>query len=304
MAEAAAAARSISATRLPQSLINPYAKSSDAKQLHFCSHESIRRRRRGSTRVSRKISVFSPQSSSLFPSSDYSRRIGDHEDDYDDDQYRSNSAFPPENTDKKGRMNGIRSGSRRRIRISTSSDGRWKGNWTSNFIFSLEELHLHDLAEQGQENTLVFIDLSIQKHAGFGFSVDGKITSSLPRKCICCGSSYITDIDTELNVWVLPSSKRNHSLPDIGSGDPSVIYVKPGCEVDLDALVLDTIRLSASIKGTCKDSCDKIEPMIIPNWEEQKKPSFNMVDKRWAKLLELRKSLYAAATQRFCRFNK
>lgn len=72
-----------------------------------------------------------------------------------------------------------------------------------------------------------------------------------------------------------------------------MIYVRPGSEVNLDSLVLDTIRLAASINGTCKESCDKIEPMIIQNWEEQQKPT-SVVDKRWAKLLELRKGMHAS----------
>lgn len=51
---------------------------------------------------------------------------------------------------------------RRLITISTA-DGRWQGNWTSDYIFTLRDLQLEDLAEDGQKDAHVFINLCIQK---------------------------------------------------------------------------------------------------------------------------------------------
>lgn len=96
--------------------------------------------------------------------------------------------------------------------------------------------------------------------------------------CICSTILVFSQINTNFNVWVLPSSRENSKngelrLPDIGGDDPSVrhllypffneseaietssltgpsqvIYVKPGYEANLDSLVQDTIRLTLSVK--------------------------------------------------------
>ncbi|KAJ6839469.1 uncharacterized protein M6B38_311330 [Iris pallida] len=111
---------------------------------------------------------------------------------------------------------------RRLIKISTT-DGRWHGEWICEYVFSLRDLQLADLAEDGQQDTQVFISLTIQKHAGFGFSIDGRIVTSLNRKCSCCISSYCQEIDTTFDVWVLPSGKDSEPpLSAIGGTDPSL----------------------------------------------------------------------------------
>nr|GFC31050.1 large ribosomal RNA subunit accumulation protein YCED homolog 2, chloroplastic isoform X1 [Tanacetum cinerariifolium] len=66
-----------------------------------------------------------------------------------------------------------------------------------------------------------------------------------------------------------------------------VIYVKPGCEADLDSLIQDTIRLNTSVNETCSDFCEKSE-LGLKQISKANTPS---VDKRWSKLLEL-KNLY------------
>lgn len=174
---------------------------------------------------------------------------------------------------------------RRLVTISTA-DGRWQGKWTSDYLLSLQDLKLEDLIEDEQRDAEVSVNLSVQKHAGFGFSVDGRIITSFTRKCSNCFSPYCRKIDTTFNVWVLPSrANREVHLPDIGGDDPSVIYVKPGCEADLDSLIQDTLRLTTSVKDTCSESCEKSKPKLI-HIGGQKAAS---IDKRWSILLELKK---------------
>ncbi|GAA0183720.1 hypothetical protein LIER_31083 [Lithospermum erythrorhizon] len=125
------------------------------------------------------------------------------------------------------------------------------------------------------------------QHTGFGLSVDGRITTSLTRKCINCYSPYCRQIDTNFNVWVLPLTKNKDSpdeLPVIGVDDPSVIYVKPGFEADLDSLIQDTIRLATSVKETCSESCEKSEPKLHHLGTHY----VASIDGRWSRLLELR----------------
>ncbi|XP_052204541.1 large ribosomal RNA subunit accumulation protein YCED homolog 2, chloroplastic isoform X2 [Diospyros lotus] len=175
---------------------------------------------------------------------------------------------------------------RRLVTIPTSSDGRWHGKWTCDYLFTLQELQLQDLAEdEAQRDAQVSVTLSIQKHAGFGLSVDGKVTTSFTRKCCCCSSPFCREINANFNVWVLPSGRHNGTtqLPEIG-GDDQVIYVKPGYEADLDSLVQDTVRLATSVKETCSDSCEKSQPRM-QYLGEQKAAS---IDGRWSRLLELR----------------
>ncbi|KAH0456448.1 hypothetical protein IEQ34_014355 [Dendrobium chrysotoxum] len=146
--------------------------------------------------------------------------------------------------------------SRRLITISTSC-GKWQGQWNCDYLLSLRELQLADLAEEGDKNAEVLVSLSIQKHTGFGFSVDGRIVTSIKGKCSCCFSSYYRE----------------------------VIYVKPGSEADLDSVVQDTIRLIASTKDTCSESCEK----SAITWQcTAKKRTY---DQRWSQLLELKNAM-------------
>ncbi|CAN0888349.1 Protein COFACTOR ASSEMBLY OF COMPLEX C SUBUNIT B CCB3, chloroplastic [Linum grandiflorum] len=139
---------------------------------------------------------------------------------------------------------------KRLIRISTG-EGRWNNRYSRHYSFTFWDLQLEDLVQD--DDATVAVDLSVDKHASFGFSVDGTIVISFTRKCSNCSSPYSTKIDTKVNVWVLPSSREKHDkgsigvpLPVIGGeDDPSVIYVKPGHEADLDSLVKDSIRRSA-----------------------------------------------------------
>ncbi|KAJ7954517.1 DUF177 domain protein [Quillaja saponaria] len=149
---------------------------------------------------------------------------------------------------------------RRLIKISTS-DGKWHGKWSSDYLLTLQDLRLQDLIEVDEDDhqhkdAQVFINLIVQK------------------------------IDTQFNVWVLSTSRDNRKiqLPDIGGDDPSVIYVKPGYEADLDSLIQDTIRLTASVKDTCSDTCEKSEP----TFQYTAGQTAASIDKRWSRLLELR----------------
>ncbi|KAH9620464.1 hypothetical protein KSS87_021760 [Heliosperma pusillum] len=139
---------------------------------------------------------------------------------------------------------------RRRVITIPASTGRWPGKWTCEYLTSLRDLQLHDLAEDGRKATEVFITLSLHKHAGFGVSVEGRVFTNIVRKCSSCSSLYCREIDTSIRVWVLPENGDDSStLPEIGGDDPSVIYVKPGCEADLDSLIKDTIRLQIAVKS-------------------------------------------------------
>ncbi|XP_061990982.1 large ribosomal RNA subunit accumulation protein YCED homolog 2, chloroplastic [Rosa rugosa] len=177
------------------------------------------------------------------------------------------------------------------IRISTA-DGRWHGNWGCDYLLSLQDLRLGDLVEEDDGNkkdAQVSVNLSVHKHASFGFSVDGRILTSFTRKCSNCSSPYCRKIDTQFNVWVLSSSRDDNTiqLPEIGGDDPSVIYVKPGNEAELDSLVQDSIRLATSIKDTCSELCEKSYPTVQYIGGESRAS----IDKRWSRLLELKNLL-------------
>ncbi|KAA0052757.1 hypothetical protein IC582_030362 [Cucumis melo] len=176
---------------------------------------------------------------------------------------------------------------RRLITISTSGS-RWQGKWTCDYLLSLRDLNLEDLVEDEHKNAHVFINLCIEKHASFGFTVDGRINTSFTRKCCTCSLPYCREIKANFNVLVLSSNRANREihLPDIGGDDPSVIYVKPGLEADLDSLVRDTIRLTTSTKDTCSESCEKSQPTVQYIGAQ----NAASIDKRWFRLLELRKS--------------
>ncbi|XVF03052.1 hypothetical protein REPUB_Repub04eG0227000 [Reevesia pubescens] len=182
-----------------------------------------------------------------------------------------------------------RSNRRRLITISTVADGRWHGTWSCDYLVSLKDLNLDDLVEDDeQKDAQVSINLCIHKHASFGLSVDGRIITSFTRKCSICSSPYCREIDTNFNVWVLASNKdhgaTHDQLPEMGGDDPSVIYVKPGYEANLDSLIQDTIRLTTSNKDICSESCRKSEPTL----RYIGKRNAASIDKRWFRLLELR----------------
>nr|XP_010911706.1 uncharacterized protein LOC105037779 [Elaeis guineensis] len=54
------------------------------------------------------------------------------------------------------------------ITISTSGVG-WNSKWSCDYVFTLAELQLADLAEDGQKDAEVFISLSIQKVVSLAF---------------------------------------------------------------------------------------------------------------------------------------
>ncbi|KFK39306.1 hypothetical protein AALP_AA3G227200 [Arabis alpina] len=175
----------------------------------------------------------------------------------------------------------------KRLITLSPSEGKWNGNWNTQYNVSLRDLNLQDLVEDGPTNSRVSVDLSVQRHASMGLSVDGRIMTTFPRKCSICSSSYPRLIDTSFTVWILPSSRENRAsqLPEIGGDDPSVIYVKPGYEANLDSLVQDTIRLTTYAKDICSDSCEKSEPTLHHIGET----NTASVHKRWSRLLELKK---------------
>ncbi|KAL7149728.1 hypothetical protein ABFS83_05G060500 [Erythranthe nasuta] len=177
----------------------------------------------------------------------------------------------------------------RLITISPSADGKWHGKWDCDYMFSLQELHLHDLCDDIEQDTYVSLNLSVQKHAGLGLSVEGSIKTCFTTKCCNCFSPYLREINTTFKVWILPSIRSTRSppdqLPDIGGDDPSVIYVKPGSDADLDSLIQDTIRLATSVIETCSESCEKSEPKM----HHLGARNTASVEKRWSKLLELKK---------------
>ncbi|KAK1552748.1 hypothetical protein Q3G72_022874 [Acer saccharum] len=153
---------------------------------------------------------------------------------------------------------------RRRLITVSTSDGKWHGNWNSDYRVSLQDLGLQDLVEVEVEvdHPLVSVNLCVQKHASFGFSVDGRIITSFTRKCTNCCSPYCRQIDANFNV----------------------IYIKPGNEADLDSLVQETIRLATTVKDTCSESCEKSEPTMHYIGPQ----NTASVHKRWGRLLELK----------------
>ncbi|KAK0574328.1 hypothetical protein LWI29_021921 [Acer saccharum] len=172
---------------------------------------------------------------------------------------------------------------RRRLITVSTSDGKWHGNWNSDYRVSLQDLGLQDLVEVEVEvdHPLVSVNLCVQKHASFGFSVDGRIITSFTRKCTNCCSPYCRQIDANFNVWILQSREENgtiNALPEIG-GDPSLRN-----EADLDSLVQETIRLATTVKDTCSESCEKSEPTMHYIGPQ----NTASVHKRWGRLLELK----------------
>ncbi|EYU23256.1 hypothetical protein MIMGU_mgv1a016262mg [Erythranthe guttata] len=82
----------------------------------------------------------------------------------------------------------------RLITISPSADGKWHGKWDCDYMFSLQELHLHDLCDDIQQDTYVSLNLSVQKHAGLGLSVEGRIKTCFTTKCCNCFSPYLREV--------------------------------------------------------------------------------------------------------------
>lgn len=176
------------------------------------------------------------------------------------------------------------------IKIPTS-DRKWGDEWTASYVVTLRELGLADLAyEDGEQDKPVSIGLSIQKHASFGLSIQGIITTSFNAQCTSCFSLYHREIDANFSVLVLPcrKSRKEVGIPEIGGNDSSVIYVKPGCEAILDSLVKDSIRLTASAKDTCTELCASSSR----TWQCRSSDSDGEVayDERWSRLLEIRDS--------------
>nr|CAB3485183.1 unnamed protein product [Digitaria exilis] len=154
--------------------------------------------------------------------------------------------------------------------------------WSDDFDLTMRQLHLDDLIEDGPRDADVLVHLLVQQHTQFGMSIKGRVLTSFRKICDSCSSTYCTNIDEQFNLTVLSSSRRDQSgLPDLGVSDPSVIYVRPGEEVDLDSVIQETVRLTASAKSSCSEAYSS----------NQRKRSSNQ---RWSKLLDLKKTLYKA----------
>lgn len=168
------------------------------------------------------------------------------------------------------------------------SEGKWTDSWTSGHITSLEALGLKDLvsdAEADGSNDEVVVTLSIQKHAGFGYSVDGRVISSVSRQCSYCCAKCSNQVDASFSAWCIPTNSSFSHFQKAGevNDDPSIIYFPPGREeAILDDFVRDTIRLSCSTGAVCSDACEKSG---LGKWEfdDDKRSS---VDKRWLPILK------------------
>ncbi|OMO72336.1 hypothetical protein COLO4_27670 [Corchorus olitorius] len=203
--------------------------------------------------VSRNINQKIPTS---FPSNLNSYKLQSHN--VNNIRFKSAASKKQEQYSSLNNKKDSRSNRRRLITISTA-DGRWPGTWSCDYLLSLRDLNLDDLLEDDeQKDAQVSINLCIHKHASFGLSVDGRIVTSFNRKCSICSSPYCRQ----------------------------VIYVKPGYEANLDSLIQDTIRLTLSTKDTCSESCQKSEPTL----RYIGKKNAASIDKRWSRLLELRKA--------------
>uniref|UniRef100_A0A0D3FY40 Uncharacterized protein n=1 Tax=Oryza barthii TaxID=65489 RepID=A0A0D3FY40_9ORYZ len=143
------------------------------------------------------------------------------------------------------------------VSVGTSCGGG--DQWSSDFDLTLRQLHLDDLIEDGQNDDAdVLVHLLVQQ------------------------------IDEQFNLTVLSSTRKEQSeMPDIGDSDPSVIYVRPGVEVDLDSVIQETIRLTASAKRSLK----RFLISESTDGGNQKK----RYSQRWSKLLDLKKTLDKAA---------
>ncbi|KAF0893435.1 hypothetical protein E2562_025233 [Oryza meyeriana var. granulata] len=175
------------------------------------------------------------------------------------------------------------------VSVGTSCGGG--DQWSSDFDLTLRQLHLGDLIEDGQNDADVLVHLLVQQHTQFGMSIKGRVVTSFSKICDSCSSPYCAKIDEQFNLTVLSSTRKEQSgLPDIGDSDPSVIYVRPGAEVDLDSVIKETIRLTASAKGSCSEACEK--STVVWQYGSNQKKRYSQ---RWSKLLDLKKTLDKAA---------
>ncbi|RXH71520.1 hypothetical protein DVH24_018875 [Malus domestica] len=155
------------------------------------------------------------------------------------------------------------------IRLSTA-DGKWHGNWSCDYILSLQDLRLDDLIEdENTHDAQISVNLCVHKHASFGFSVDGRILTSFNRKCSNCSSTYCRKIDTQFNVWVLSSSRDEHTvqLPEIGGDDPSLKQVDNSSSINTGIVIQRDIPVTAFTKPPCHKAC------LVYEIVETRKPS-------------------------------
>eukprot|EP01018_Ginkgo_biloba_P011514 Gb_07148 [translate_table: standard] len=166
------------------------------------------------------------------------------------------------------------------------SDGNWADSWTSEYVTSLKALGLKNLVtEDDRSNDDVVVALSVQKHAAVGFSVDGRVISSVIRQCACCCTRFCNQIDASFDAWCIPTNNSSSHFQKAAevNDDPSIVFFPAGREeASLDDVVRDTIRLSYSMEAICSDACRKSG---VKKWEfgDAKGTS---VDKRWLPILK------------------
>lgn len=51
----------------------------------------------------------------------------------------------------------------KRLITLSPSEGKWNGNWNTQYNVSLRDLQLQDLVEDGPTNSRVSVDLSVQR---------------------------------------------------------------------------------------------------------------------------------------------
>ncbi|CAO2035833.1 unnamed protein product [Urochloa humidicola] len=206
----------------------------------------------------------------------------------EDDDYRTEPLKKVQVTQSARRSRRRGTGGARQSLVSVGTARGGGDQWSSDFDLTMRQLHLDDLIEDGQRDADVLVQLLVQQHTQFGMSIKGRILTSFRKICDSCSSPYCTNIDEQFDLTVLSSSRRGHSgLPDLGVSDPSVIYVRPGEEVDLDSVIQETVRLTASAKSSCSEACEK-SPVVWQNGSNQRKRS---TSQRWSKLLDLKKTL-------------
>lgn len=100
------------------------------------------------------------------------------------------------------------------------SEGKWTDSWTSEHITSLEALGLKDLVSEAEgSNGEVVVTLSIQKHAGFGYGVDGRVISSVSRQCSYCCAKCSNQVDASFNAWCIPTDSSFSNFQKAGEVD-------------------------------------------------------------------------------------
>ncbi|KAK3142024.1 hypothetical protein QOZ80_4BG0341200 [Eleusine coracana subsp. coracana] len=204
-------------------------------------------------------------------------------------------AYPAEPLKKVKVTQSIRRSRRRGTggaRQSLISVGTARGGgdqWSSDFDLTLRQLRLDDLVEDGERDAQVLVRLIVQQHTQFGMSIKGRVVTSFRKVCDSCSLPYRTNIDEKFDLTVLSSSRKNQSgLPELGDNDPSVIYVRPGEDIDLDSVIQETVRLTASAKSSCSEACEKSTVVWQYSGKQKTKSSSSQ---RWSKLLDLKKTL-------------